>query len=283
MADIKQKAETDGIKVTVVTTTEEPQQSIVGILKWAQVNLEDVQWTPMDSPPLNSRFLQDGKSDLTYTYHSSSAWYELEAAPAGITFIPMDYENDPEGAQRFLDVYPWTGFGYASDGLPSSEGVPMARGISPYVTRADTDAELIYRTVKWLDENYDRFKDGGPWAATMTMENLLDIGTHNYEPLHDGSVRYLEEKGMWTPELEAKRQNNIKLMQLWVDAYQDAINEADAKDINILPDNEEWVKFWEDYRAEKDLPLLVYFQEPGKANPGFATYYDFWETLKPQY
>jgi hypothetical protein len=283
MADIKQKAETDGIKVTVVTTTEEPQQSIVGILKWAEVNLEDVQWTPMDSPPLNSRFLQDGKSDLTYTYHSSASWYELEAAPAGITFIPMDWENDTAGAQRFLDIYPWTGFGYATGGLPSTEGVPMARGISPSITSADTDPELIYRMVKWLDENYDRFKDGGPWAATMTIDNLIDLATFNYEPIHDGAVRYLEELGRWTPELEAKRQNNIELMKLWVDAYQTAINEADAKDIAINPDNEEWQAYWENYRAEKDLPLLVYFQEPGKANPGYATYYDFWETLKPQY
>jgi len=283
MADIKRKAETDGIKVTVVTTSEEPQQSIVGVLQWAQVNIEDVQWTPMDSPPLNSRFLMDGKSDLTYTYHSTASWYEVEASPHGLVWIPMDFENDPEGAERFLAVYPWTGMDYATGGLPTSEGVPMARGISPYITRAETDPELIYQMVKWLDENYDRYKEGGPWAATMTMENLLAIAEDNYEPIHDGSVRYLEEIGLWTPELEAKRQNNIKLMKLWVDAYQDAINLADAKDIKIDPKNEEWQQFWVDYRASKELPLLVYYQEPGKANPGFATFYDYWETLKPQY
>jgi hypothetical protein len=283
MADIKQRAESGVLKVTVNTTVEEPQQAIVGILQWAQVQPEDVQWTPMDSIPLNSRFIMDGKSDLAYTYHTTSSWYEVEASPHGLRWIPMDFENDPEGGERFLAVYPWTAFGYATGGLPTAEGVPMAVNISPYIARADTDPELIYRTVKWLDENYDRYKDGGPWAKTMTMDNLMKLAETHYEPIHEGTVRYLEEKGLWTPELEARRQNNTKLMKLWVDAYQTAINMADEKDILVNPENEEWQKLWEDYRASQELPLLVTFQEPGKANPSYASFYDFWNTLKPQY
>jgi hypothetical protein len=137
--------------------------------------------------------------------------------------------------------------------------------------------------VKWLDGNYDRYKEGGPWAKTMTMELLLELAKNHYEPIHDGTVRYLEEIGLWTPELEARRQNNIRLMKLWVDAYATAINMADEKDILVNPDNEEWNKLWDDYRASQELPLLINFQEPGKANPSYASFYNFWETLIPQY
>jgi hypothetical protein len=272
-----------GTKTTVVTTAEEPQQSIVGVIRWANLDPEDIVWIPMSSPPLNARFLLDGKSDLTYTYHTTASWYEVEASPYGLRWLPLDFENDPEGAERFLSVYPWTGFDYATGGLPTSEGVPMALGISPYITSAETDEELIYRMVKWLDENYDRYKEGGAWAATMTMENLMEIASYNYEPIHDGSVRYLEEIGLWTEELEAKRQFNIEQMKLWVDAYQAAIAMADDRGIDVNPDNEEWIELWENYRASQKLPLLVYYQEEGKAQPSYASFYDYWETLIPQY
>jgi hypothetical protein len=250
---------------------------------WAQVDPEDIIWVPMSSHPLNSRFLLDGKSDWSFSYHTTPSWYEVEASPHGLRWLALPFEEDTEGAERFLSVYPWTAFGYATGGLPTAEGVPMAVNIVPYITRADTDSELMYRMVKWLDENYDVYKEGNPWCKAMTIENMMSMAENNYEPVHDGTVRYLEEIGVWTEELEAKRQYNIELMDEWVVAFQEAINMADDKGITVATDSEEWMEFWSNYRATQNLPLLVYFQERGKEQPGYASYYNYWNSIKPTY
>ena len=105
----------------------------------------------------------------------------------------------------------------------------------------------------------------------------------NYEPLHDGTVRYLEEKGLWTEELEDRRQFNIEQMTLWVDAFQAAVDMADERDMDVNPDNEEWQEFWENYRDSRpDLKLLVSFQERGQEQRTYHEFFDYWHSLQPQ-
>jgi hypothetical protein len=159
----------------------------------------------------------------------------------------------------------------------------MTVATSAYVTRVQTDPELVYRIIKWLDENYDRYKDGAPWCKTMTLDNLVALAQEHYEPIHDGAVRYLKEKGLWTDALEARNKYNTELMTKWVDAYQTAIGMADDRGIVVKSDNVDWQKLWEDYRASENLPLLVYFQGPGKAQPSYASFYDRWNQARPKF
>jgi len=158
----------------------------------------------------------------------------------------------------------------------------MLTSLPPYITSVDTDPELVYNIVKWVDENYDSFKDSHPWCTAMTLDLLLKEAETHYEPIHDGAVRYLEEKGLWTTELEARRQFNIEQLTKWVDAYQDAIGMADDRDIDVNQDNEEWQELWENYRASKNLPLLVFYQGPEKEQAAYSDYYETWERVKPQ-
>ena len=224
--------------------------------------------------------LQDGKIDISLNY-VMPGWLEVEASPHGLTWMELDAENDPEGAERFLQWYPMTGFGICEGtGIPSAEGVHMAKNLVPYITSADTDSELVYHMCKWVDENYDRFKEGHPWCADMTPDNLLELAEIHYEPLHDGAVRYLEEKGLWTAELETKRQYNIEQLTRWVDAYQTAIDMADDRGIDVNPDNDEWQELWENYRDSLNLPVLASYQGPGKEQTPFWEYYQDFERIK---
>jgi len=126
-----------------------------------------------------------------------------------------------------------------------------------YNVYPDADTELAYRVVKWLDENYDSFKDTHPWCELMSLENTLRLTEIQYQVAHPGLIRYLEEKGLWTPAHEARNQYNIDLLARWEKAYQEAIDLADEKGIAVLPDNEEWLELWEDYK--KDLPRIKKF------------------------
>jgi len=271
-----------GMKIVLITLAEEPQQLMLGLLAWGQVDPEDIIWVPTGSIRALPRMLQDRKIDIALSY-VMPGWLEVEASPHGLTWMELDAENDPEGVERFLQWYPMTGFGLCEGtGIASTEGVPMAKNLIPYITSADTDSELVYHMCKWVDENYDRFKDGHPWCADMTLDHLLELAETHYEPLHDGAVRYLEEKGLWTAELEARRQYNIEQLTRWVDAYQIAIDMADDRGIDVNPDNDEWQELWENYRDSLNLPVLASYQDSGKEQTPFWEYYEDFERIKAE-
>ena len=272
-----------GMKIRMTIMAEEPMMSAYALTAWAQVNPDDIIGVPGSGTGEGGRWLMDGKIDIALCYITSSYWFEVSASPYGLSVMTLDWENDPEGKDRFMSMYPWSGWGYATGNLPEAEGLPMVESLVPYVTRFDTDPELIYRLVKWSDENYDRFGDAHPWAEDMTIDNLIKLAEINYEPIHDGGVRYLKEIGRWTDELDARRQYNIEKLTLWVDTYQKAIEMADDQGIDVDPQNDEWQEFWENYRDSLNLPLLITNQGPGIEQPSHKSFYGEWLRIKPDF
>lgn len=65
--------------------------------------------------------------------------------------------------------------------------------IATVVTDSDTDAEVVYQTVKSIFENMDRFKKLHPAFATLNPENMISDGLT--APLHEGAARYYREQG----------------------------------------------------------------------------------------
>jgi len=255
---IKTPYDLKGKKLITFTPAPIIKVMMEGLLAWGNVSPEDVEWVPAGSMEAMVRFLIDGKGDITYGGPTMPFAYEAEASPHGLAWLEMDREKDPEGAKRFTDVYPYTQLGIMTTGVESAHGVPSmsaVRGISVY---PDADPELVYRVVKWLDENYDRYKDAHPWCAMMTLDNLLIVTETSYQATHEGVIRYLEEKGLWTPAHEARNKHNIELLTIWEEAYQKAIELADDKGIAVDPENEEWLELWEDYK--KDLPGIKVYE-----------------------
>ncbi len=115
----------------------------------------------------------------------------------------------------------------------------------------------------------------------MKIENKVKIAGFHYEPLHDGTVRYLEELGLWADEFESRRIYNIELRDLWIESYQVTMAMADDRGIKVDPDNEEWQELGENYKKQHRLPLLVYYQGPGEEQPLYSSYYDKWNRVKP--
>jgi hypothetical protein len=62
---------------------------------------------------------------------------------------------------------------------------------------------------------------------------------------------------LWTPAHEARRQQNIDLINRWVEAYQAALDMADERGIEVTPENEEWLELWDSYK--EDLPVFKWF------------------------
>jgi len=230
------------------------------LLAWGQIDPESVIWVPSGSTSAMARLFMDGKGDIMFAWAvESSLFYEAEVSPRGIAWIDLDVANNPEAAERYLEVKPESSFGVIQNGCPSVRGTLGLSSIPSYLCRIDEDPELVYRIVKWLDENYDVYKINHSWCEYQTLANTLKISETEWQPIHPGTVRYLEEKGLWTPAHEARRQQNIDLMQKWVDAYDACIAFADETGIDVTPENEEWMDLWASYK--KDLTPFSHFRQ----------------------
>jgi len=229
------------------------------ILAWGQVDPEDVEWVPASSWTVVSKLMIDKKGEVSIGSPITPVWYEVEACPHGLTWIELNASEDPEGAQRFLELYPSAQFGVMSQGVPSAHGVWGMTSLKGNCTRADTDPELVYHLVKWMDENHEKYKDAHVVCPTITIDTLMGLAETSFIPLHDGTVRYLEEKGLWTEAHEKRQQQNIELIDRYIAAYQAAIILADDKGIDVDPENKAWLELWESYKRELGLPRFKMF------------------------
>ena len=250
-----------GTKVLYLSFIPSGKAMVSPILAWAGLSEDDIEWVPAGSIAAHTRALMDGKGDIGVGFPSSPTWLEAEAGPHGLKWVDMNAKEDPEGAARFMEVNPSVRFGIMDIGAESAQGIWMTRTIPRYATTVDTDTELIYNLVKWLDENHEAYKAAHPYCAYMTLDTLMKLAETDYLPLHDGAVKYLEEKGLWTAAHELRRQQNIDLITKWIEAYETAIDQADQQRISVNPQNEEWTKFWEDYKKAQNLPHFKFFTD----------------------
>jgi len=251
-----------GTRIIYMTFAPMGKTLMEALLAWANVDPKSVEWVPAASIEANATLLRDGRGDIAFGYPTTPYWTQAEAAPRGLAWINLDPKADPAGADRFAKLFPFfDGFAAMTQGPPSTRGVAGMINWSPYVVRADANADLVYNLVRWLDVNWDKYKDGHPWAMEMTIDNLMKLAEHNFVPLHDATVKYLKEKGKWTDAHEKRRQDNIANITAWVDGYKTAMDQASQRGIPIDPNNEAWIKFWEDYKVQAKLPVLANFQK----------------------
>jgi len=228
------------------------------ILAWAQVDPDDITWVPAGSYGAAMRMISGGQADLCMAFPASPDTLEAAAAPHGIRFVNFPIDEDPEGGKRFLEVWPIIGFGEMTQGPPDAiVGITSTRANTGTYVVADADTELVYHYAKWLDENYDLYKDNHVWNQYMTLDTAMDILETCFIPAHDGLIKYLKEKGLWTAAHDARQAQNVELITRWVEAYQATIDMADDQGIVVSPENEEWMELWENQK--KDLPRFKMF------------------------
>src|SRR5690606_16836089 len=91
-------------------------------------------------------------------------------------------------------------------GVKSAIGVQMDHAYQANHVLASDDPEFVYQLAKWMEENHDTFKAKFNHAHMMNVKNLvafLDKGA--LSPLHEGTIRYLNEKKLWKPEYQARQ------------------------------------------------------------------------------
>jgi TRAP transporter TAXI family solute receptor len=226
------------------------------IADWIQLPHDQIVWVNAGSYDGCARAVAEGRADIMFGFPTSPAIYEAAAAPGGIRFLDLNSDKDPEGAARFRANDPAYAFGPILSGVPEARGVWGTSGATLEVTLDKSDPELVYNFAKWLDTNYERYKDAFDTNEHMSIDALMNALERSMIPVHDGLIKYLKEKNLWTPAHDKRQATNIAAVTAWCNAYPEAIKLADSKGIKIDPTNEAWMNFWQDYQKEKHLPKI---------------------------
>ncbi|WP_114389321.1 TAXI family TRAP transporter solute-binding subunit [Notoacmeibacter marinus] len=214
------------------------------ILAFGGLTLDDVEVITFPTYSSAMSSMTRNESDATCTTPTTSQLYELAESPRGIQYAPLEADNK-EGWDKLLKVLPIMA---PSDedvaaGLPEGEIAKMAAYRYPVITTtAEKSAEEVYAFIKALDETYDLYKDGTAamkrWSLDMSGKPAIDV------PFHEGAVRYLKEKGIWTDEDEAWNQKRIERMDAMAKAWEE------FKPQNESMSEEDYTEAWMAKRAE---------------------------------
>ena len=246
-----------GTKIGYLPTTPFFLSEVRALLAMLNLTEKDVTLVPMGNYPAMGRGIIENKIDTCLLSPLSTVTYEMEAAPGGIRWLPIPTEkDDPEGYKRWLKQTPIEIFGPVKVGVKSAIGINMIIQDQLYVTRADTSTDLIYNISKWIDQNLAAFKDKAPHADLMGIDYFRAVVNHTFIPLHEGTIKYLKEKGLWTADDEKRQVKNVELVGKYAKAYQAAIKDAEAKKIKISPSDEKWTQLWAERKKELKLPSI---------------------------
>lgn len=250
MSDIK-----PGTRVAFASSSSFLISGVDALLAYNGLTRDDVELVEVGNYGANTKIVVEGRADVAFTSPISGTSYEAEANPNGIRWLALpDPAENPEGFQAYRDIMTGYVASVAVSGVDTATGLRMDHAYQANHVRADEDPEFVYNLAKWLDEHYEDFKDDFTHAPMMSVASLvsfLDAG--HLQPLHDGAIRYLTEKGLWTDAYQARQDGLVALAQERVALYQAAIAAAGAAGIDVSPENAAWMEFWAGFKADNGI------------------------------
>jgi hypothetical protein len=244
------------VKAAVNSMKDGSTGPILALLAWAGLSEKDVVWVNVGSTDAVSRAVVEGKADVGFVPPIAPDVFDAASAPSGIRFIDMNPNEDPDGLKRFLDIRPMYMFAPSQDGPEHTRGTWMPTGYTPILSNYYSDSELIYQIVKWLNGNFDKYKDKYASNRFMTLDHTLTMLETTFIPVHPGLQKFLKEKGVWTPAHEERNKFNMAWIQEYIDAWTEALARAKSQNITVDPLNEKWIELWENLKKDKKIPLL---------------------------
>ncbi len=196
----------------------------------------------------------DGFSSVT----TSANMREIEASPRGLWYaqVPPD---DVEGWKKLRAVVDFVKPYRETLGAALSEEKPadMVQMRYPLITgyTKDISADFAYNFVMAADMAYDDYRKttatGNFWDIKLSGRPPADA------PMHEGTVRYMKEKGYWADEDQAWQDARLARLNQYLDQWGEAQAEfhdwrtAEREKGNKIDAKKEWPAYWEKARMEK--------------------------------
>ncbi|HBM60911.1 TAXI family TRAP transporter solute-binding subunit [Salipiger marinus] len=243
-AGIDTVADARGKRIAFVAGNPSVNVKCEAILAFGGLTLDDVEVITFPTYAAAMSSMTRNESDATCTTPTTSQLYELAESPRGIHYAPLEAEN-AAGWEGLLKVLPIMG---PSDedvaaGLAEGEIAKMAAYRYPVITTTtEQTADEVYAFIKALDESYDLYKDGtatmSRWSLDISGRPAIDV------PFHDGAIRYLKEKGIWTEEDDAWNAKRTERMDALLAAWEEFKPQNDGLS------EDEFAEAWMARRAE---------------------------------
>jgi TRAP transporter TAXI family solute receptor len=242
--DIKALKDLKGKRIAYVAGNPSINVKCDAFLSFAGLSRNDVQAIMFPTYGAAMSSVQQNQSDASCTTTTPSQVYELEQSPRGIRWLDVP-PNDKEGWKRLNAIAPFFQPIKETTGAGISEKNPvnlLAYRYPVMAVRADMDDKTAYAVTKALDETFDMYKDA---TKVMPRWNLKEAGTPAIDaPFHNGAIRYLKEKGIWTAEHQKWNDQRLARLNALRNAWTKALAEGKGKS------DEEFNKIWDQHREQ---------------------------------
>lgn len=255
-AGIKQASDFKGKLVGYVKGNPSVNVKADAALAFGGLKRSDVQPVWFGSYSALKSGLLGGQIDAYSGNPTAANAREVEASTRGLAWP----EFPPENAEGWARLQKLVGF-MSPMKVTSGAGISAdnAKDLLGYrypmiTTYGRTSEDLAYALVKAVDESFDSIRDATALGAAWKLETA---GLPPADaPWHPGTISYLKEKSLWTPEAQAWNEARLARLEQVQTAWDNAMTEFNEmraekaqKGTKIDPD-EAWPEFWEDYRQE---------------------------------
>ena len=216
-------------------------------LLFAGLTWKDVERVVLPSYNASLKGLIEGKVDVIGGVGiTAPTLYELENSNMGI-YWPEFPPSDKEGWKRMTSLCPWLSPGKCSVGPGIKKDQPKDLILYAYpqlTSYAKQDVAEVYNLVKAFDQTFNMYKDVN---SDMPDWAVLKSGrTPAGAPFHEGAIRYLKEKGIWTAEDDQWNNKFLarikKVQELWKVTLQEIKSKGIAE--------KDFTEYWLNKRKE---------------------------------
>jgi len=246
-SDIHTPADLRGKKVAFYPGSAILTKIVEWNLAFAGLTWDDVEVVDVPGYSGAGRMVMEGKIDTAIVVPTAALCYEFEAMPYGLRYLPTPHA-DTAGWERARQVEPAFVPRVADIGAGLSPEKPLETGTYAYpiaVVYDWTDEDMVYFMTKAIHETYDMYLPKHEAMGFWSIEGHWNLFNGTPLPLHKGAIRYYDELGMWTPELEALNQERIENQAALKALWDTVVEEALAKEIK----SSEFPEFWLEKRA----------------------------------
>lgn len=187
------------------------QQLALAALASGGLTEKDVVPVPLTELNDSINAIQLGRVDAAYAGSPTTSQAVQLAQQVPVKVLPIgDLKPDdiangtPDNIQKIIDEYvPGAVLMAAPAGGVLEEPTVLFGYPIDLITNTDVSGDTVYAVMEALWDHYQDLTPVSSWATDWTPKNFV---VENFPvPYHDGAIRFLKEKGLWTDTMQARQ------------------------------------------------------------------------------
>ncbi|WP_101851348.1 TAXI family TRAP transporter solute-binding subunit [Kocuria flava] len=221
-------ADLEGKRFPKLTANTSINNKMEGFLNYGGLGWEDVEQVPLAYGEQIAA-LESGQLDALYQNVVGSNIEEL-ASQHDVKWLGFD-DPDPARYATWDELMPMVTVGEVTGGagMAKGESARVLEYTIPLTTMGSRDADEVHGVVRAIAENFEHYEGTTPDAKQFAFEAVLKEPL--VVPFHEGTVRWFEEQGVWTEELERRNQELIERGERMREAWPGVVEASDEEDL----------------------------------------------------